>query len=353
MLHLRVVMDRNVVGALLLAGPAVVARLHVAADDEEREGAAAQLDRLDQIARGAGCGQHPDPRPLDTEVSQHPGGDGGNQKERRELEDVARGTQRADVPAPEHPDEEAARQKQDEARHRHPEHDLALESRGDGIVGIELLAEELARRERVVEDREEQDVLHGTQHPVEDAARRNVALDAEFAADAAHPLADGTHRTEIAAEELREENDAGGQHQAHHDLEHRHRAGERIVHQIGPESLQTAERTVGLHVDGFVAELRDGDRRRDGDQHAPLQDVFQVVGSSFHRLFVYCVLCVCIVRPGPKTLRSGRFPKTATGSLPGSPLAVGISDSGITCSSRSGREYPQNWRHSLPTWKRS
>ena len=42
---------------------------------------------------------------------------------------------------------------------------------------------------------------------------------------------------------------------AHHDLEHRHRAGQRVVHQIGSESLQTAEGTVSLDIDGFFAEV--------------------------------------------------------------------------------------------------
>ena len=128
---------------------------------------------------------------------------------------------------------------------------------------------------------------------------RNLDLQMQFLSGAAHPFADGAQRTEVAAEKFAEQDHSHGEHEAHHDLEHRHRAGQRVVHQIGSESLQTAEGTVSLDIDGFFAEVGPEHRACNGGQYAPLQDVLQVIGFAFHVSLSIVFVCAERVIPCP------------------------------------------------------
>ena len=298
-LHLHVVVDRQLIGALFLAETAVVAGADVTLDVHQREDAAAHLDDLDDICGQTCAADGPDPCVRNAQHAENPAAEGRDDEQQREFENVAGRPQRTDILAPEHLHHEAAQQQQRKARERHPEHDLALESRSHRIERIEFLAEQLARREREIEDREEQHVLHHAQQFVHDAARRNLDLQMQFLSGAAHPFADGAQRTEVAAEKFAEQDHSHGEHEAHHDLEHRHRAGQRVVHQIGSESLQTAEGTVSLDIDGFFAEVGPEHRACNGGQYAPLQDVLQVIGFAFHVSLSIVFVCAERVIPCP------------------------------------------------------
>ena len=286
--HLVEVVDIDMVGALLLAEAAEIAVMLVARDGQQREEAAAQLDHLDQVAAAAGDGQSPHPAVRHAQVAQQPGAGQHDDEEGGELEEVAHRAQRADVAAPEHADEHAAQKEQGDRGAGHPEDDLPFEARSQGVVGVEALAEELARRDGIVEDHEQQHVLHDAQQPVGDRTRAQVGLHAEFAAQLAEPLAHRSQRAEVAAEELAEEDDAHAQHDTHHDLEHRHGAGQRMPLQVGGQGLQTAERAVSLDIDGLLSPTGMENRPHDRRQHAPLQQVFQVIRMflRFHRVII-------------------------------------------------------------------
>ena len=143
-------------------------------------------------------------------------------------------------------------------------------------------------------------VLHHAQQLVDDAARRDIDLQVQFFPGTPHPLADGAQRTEVSAKKFAEQNHSHGEHEAHHDLEHRHRAGQRVVHHIGAESLQPAKRTICLDIDGFVAQFGPKHRARNGGQYAPLQQVLQIIRFTFHLLlFVLCVFVCAGVRITP------------------------------------------------------
>lgn len=62
----------------------------------------------------------------------------------------------------------------------------------------------------------------------------------------------------------------------------------------------TAERTICLDIDGFVAQFGPKHRARNGGQYAPLQQVLQIIRFTFHLLlFVLCVFVCAGVRITP------------------------------------------------------
>ena len=300
MLHLHIVMDRKLVGTFLFAQSAIIAGVQVPLDVHQGEGAAAHLGDLDDIGGKTCAADRPYPCVRNAQRTERPAAEGGDHEQQREFENVAGSSQRTDILAPEHLHHEAAQEQQRKARERHPKHDFALETRSHGIERVEFLAEQLARREREIEDREEQHVLHHAQQFVDDAARRDIDLQVQFFPGTPHPLADGAQRTEVSAKKFAEQNHSHGEHEAHHDLEHRHRAGQRVVHHIGAESLQPAKRTICLDIDGFVAQFGPKHRARNGGQYAPLQQVLQIIRFTFHLLlFVLCVFVCAGVRITP------------------------------------------------------
>ena len=236
--------------------------------------------------------EHPEPCPRHAPGAERPGRKCRREEQRPAAEEVAGGPQRTKIAAPEHPDAEAPRKQHDEHHERHPEDDFTLEARGDGVVGVQLVAKELARREREVEDHEEQRILHPAQQPVRSAPRPQFAPQPEPPAQPSEPSDDRAHGAEVAAEELGKEHDPRGQREPHGNLEHRHRAGQRAAGQIGAEGLQPPEGAVGLDIHPFAREFRPEDGPRQGEQHAPLQQEFGKVGFSFHRLsLLVCVVC--------------------------------------------------------------
>ncbi len=264
MLDLSIVVDGNMIGTLLLAKAATIAKRRIALHVHQREAATLQTDRLHEESRNAHGREHPDPAAPDAIEIQHPDGDRSQNDQRQEFKDIADGTQRTDILAPKHLYHETAQNYQRKARDRHPQHDLALESGSGSVVRIDLLAEQLAGREREVKNREKQHIFDDAQPSVGRAADRHVDLQMEVAAHAAQSLADRSQGAQIAAEELREEDHAHGQHQTHHDLEHRHRTSQRMVDQVGSERLQSSERTIFLHVDRRVGICGPTHRTDDG-----------------------------------------------------------------------------------------
>ena len=152
-------MDRRLVRTFLFAQSAIIAGVQIPPDVHQGEGAAAHLGDLDDIGGKTCAADRPDPRVRNAQRTERPAAEGGDHEQQREFENVADSSQRTDVFAPEHLYHEAAQEQQRKARERHPKHDFALETRSHGIERVEFLAEQLARREREIEDREEQHVL--------------------------------------------------------------------------------------------------------------------------------------------------------------------------------------------------
>ena len=285
-------MDRKLARTFLFAQSAIIAGVQIPPDVHQGEGAAAHLGDLDDIGGKTCAADRPDPRVRNAQRTERPAAEGGDHEQQREFENVADSSQRTDVFAPEHLYHEAAQEQQRKARERHPKHDFALETRSHSIERVEFLAEQLARREREVEDHEEQRILHPAQQPVRSAPRPQFAPQPEPPAQPSEPSDDRAHGAEVAAEELGKEHDPRGQREPHGNLEHRHRAGQRAAGQIGAEGLQPPEGAVGLDIHPFAREFRPEDGPRQGEQHAPLQQEFGKVGFSFHRLsLLVCVVC--------------------------------------------------------------
>jgi len=273
-LHLVEVLDVDRIGTFAAADVALGARGLVADDVQQREDFAPQVDHLPEVAREAGDAQSPYPGRSHAQQPEHPQQDDDAHEGDGEFEDVAQRAQRADVFAPEHFDEKAAEEEHRNRDDGHPDGDLALEARGDGVVGVEILAEKLAARRRHVEYVEQQGVFDGAEQAVGDASRAYFNADLQLLAAPAHPFADGSQRAEVAAEEFAEKDHSHGEHDAHHDLRHGHRAGQRVVDQVASQRLQSAERAVGLHVRGFLPERKPVDHEsHDCRKRAPLQQI--------------------------------------------------------------------------------
>ena len=194
MLHLVEVLDVDRIGAFASADVALGARGFVADDAQQREDLALEIDHLPEVADDAGGAQRPYPGRSHAQQPERPQQDDDAREGEGEFEDVAQRTQRADVFAPEHFDEKAAEEEQRNRNDGHPDGDLTLEARGDGVIGVEILAEKFAARRRHVEHVEQQRVFDGAEQAVGDASRADFDADLQFFAAPAHPFADGSQR---------------------------------------------------------------------------------------------------------------------------------------------------------------
>lgn len=107
----------------------------------------------------------------------------------------------------------------------HPKRDLTLESRGRGVVRVEILAEELACGQCHVEGDEQKHVLHDPQHLVGDTALIDVeGVEPDGLPEFLQKILHRSDGTEIAAEQLAEKHDCRREDNTHRDLHACHRA---------------------------------------------------------------------------------------------------------------------------------
>ena len=268
----------DVIGTFFRTGAAAVAALRVADDAQQREYFATQVDHFVQVADQAGCAQRPYPCRRKPGPSEQPEQQEEPHERDREFENIAQRSERADVFAPEHFDEETAEEQQHDRDAGHPGRDFTLETGRHCVVRVEILAEQLARRDRHVEYHEQQSVFDDPQSPIGDAARFQVEVHFQLAAAFAEVFPDCPQRTQITAEQLAEQDDAHGQYDSHHDLRHRHAACQRIVMQVTADSLQASERAVGFRIGALFSEKDPIENKcHDRQQRAALQRKFQPV----------------------------------------------------------------------------
>ena len=190
----------DVIGTFFRTGAAAVAALRVADDAQQREYFATQVDHFVQVADQAGCAQRPYPCRRKPGPSEQPEQQEEPHERDREFENIAQRSERADVFAPEHFDEETAEEQQHDRDAGHPGRDFTLETGRHCVVRVEILAEQLARRDRHVEYHEQQSVFDDPQSPIGDAARFQVEVHFQLAAAFAEVFPDCPQRTQITAE---------------------------------------------------------------------------------------------------------------------------------------------------------
>ena len=123
-----------------------------------------------------------------------------------ELQRIRDRSERTEIAAPEHVDEEASENDDADAHNRHPEGYLSLEACRYRIVWVEVLAEQLARIHRHVEDPEHKGILDDAEHLVQNRSVAHLdALDVHGVACLAEKVLHCAQRADVCAEELAEQ----------------------------------------------------------------------------------------------------------------------------------------------------
>ena len=249
------------------------------------------FEHLQRPAQQAHGTQEPPPGQLDAGNAQQPPYEADTDERQPEFKGIGSGTQRADVAAPETLDKEAAQENDSYGCECHPKDDFALERGGGGIVGIQFLAEEFAGTDGEIKDHEEQDVFDNAQDGIENGAFLGpFRTDTQGFADAGQQVLDGSYRAQIAAEQLAEEDDRGGQGNAHQDLGGAHAAGERALNEEGGQGLQASHRAEGFRVGGIGTEkfrCESGQEEDQGGQGSPLENDTGPVVLFFSHRYAY------------------------------------------------------------------
>jgi len=195
-----------------------------------------------------------------------------------ELHRVGNRSERTEVTAPEHVDDEAAKNHNTDRYDGHPEGDLALESCRDCIIWVDVLAEKFAGLHSHVENPEKQSIFHDAEHLVEDGSVADLyRLDVHCVASLADEVLHSAQRTDICAEKLAEQHDGCQQGDAHHHLERRHAARQAVVRQVCRKCLKTAHRAICFRVYSFFRRDEACDEHYKGDKHSPLEEVLRPV----------------------------------------------------------------------------
>ena len=246
---------------------------------------------LQQVAGQAEHAQQHGPRDGQADLAEHPPDQADAQDPGPEFQGVGDGSERAEVLAPEPVGEKAAEDHQRDRDKRHPEGDLALEAGGDGIIRIQVLAEQFTGRRGHVEDPEDEQIFDDAQQLVPEGAAADLhRFDPEAAAQHAQQVLDRADRAEVGAEQLAQQDHANSEGDAHEDLERTHAAREGTADAVGGEGFQAAERTEGFRIGRLHFREKQADKAAeeedDGSERSPLEGIprpiFLEVGIAGH-----------------------------------------------------------------------
>ena len=194
-----------------------------------------------------------------------------------EFQGIGSRPERADVLTPETFDEKASGKDQRQRGERHPEHDFPLETRCNGIIWVELLAEKLTRPHRHIKYDEEKAIFYKPQEGIGYASSlRGDGFYPKRFTELYKQVLNRSYRTDVSAKELAEKDDGKGEGQSHENLGRGHRAGQRPPHDIGRKGLQSAHRAEGLRV-GRLSRVENlggeaAEEKHEGKERSPLEN---------------------------------------------------------------------------------